>query len=194
MFEPERQHIDIYPLPVCLRAEQIDQLAAQLGCGEGGAVQHKVRMVAYRLQHLAFDLNCLGDTASVRGQRMHAPCFLIAVDNNLCFRLQKQHTAIDTAGFQILQRFNQQIKGFTGTHIVHQRHAVIASGGRGAELRELRHHLRRKIIHDIVSHILQISGCTALSAAGKTGYNQYFHAAPPYPMILTSGSKCTPDA
>ena len=59
----------------------------------------------------------------------HPASLLIAVDDGLVIRLQKQHPAVDAAGLQALQRLDKDIRGFPGADVVHQRHPVVPSAG-----------------------------------------------------------------
>ena len=189
VLEAEGQDVDGQSSPIPLLAEQVQQLAAELGDGEGGGVQHEIRMIPHRLHPLPLPADGLLHTLPLLLQGVHPASLLIAVDDGLVIRLQKQHPAVDAAGLQALQRLDKDVRGFPGADVVHQRHPVVPSAGPSAEVGKLHHHLRRQIIHRVVADILQIGGRPALAAAGQPRDDQNFHArsflsgrsAPPAP-------------
>ena len=96
---------------------------------------------------------------------------LVALDDDIRRRLQKQHPADAVHGLQLIQHVEQLVKGVRRPHIVDQGHPVIAAVAAGAELRELQNHGGGHVVHDIKAHVLQERGRLALSRAGQARNN-----------------------
>lgn len=184
VLEAEGQDADVEPAPVRRGAEQVQHLTAELGRGQGGGVQHEIRVIPHRLHQRPFPPYSLLHAEALGLQGVHTPGLLIAVDDGGGVRLQKQHPAVDAAGLQLLQGVDEHIRGLAGAHVIHQGHPVIPPAGGGAEPGELHHHLRRKIVHGIVADVLQKRGGLAFAAAGQTGYDQNFHCISSFPGVI----------
>ncbi len=126
----------------------------------------------------------------------HTPGLLIAVDDGGVSASRKNSMRqLTTAGLQLLQGVDEHIRGLAGAHVIHQGHSVIPPAGGGAEPGELHHHLRREIVDDIVSDVLQKRGGLAFAAAGQAGYNENFHVISSFPgLFADTDLRLQPDA
>ena len=127
MLEAEAHHVHMQALAVALPAEEVQKLTAELSHREGRGIQHIVGVIPHRLKHLPLQHHRLLDAPALCRQGVGPAGLLIAVDDGVRVRVQKQQAAGHIRSLQPLQRGDQQIKGLTRPHVVHQRHPVIVT-------------------------------------------------------------------
>ena len=155
VFEAERGDGDAHTaLFRSIAAEMPQQLTPELGCGKMGGVDDHIRTLAQRFHHLLLGPHRLFQRIRLLHQRMTAAGLLVALDDGLRLRLQKQQAACAAAVLQHVQHIEQLCGAVGGADIIHQRHLVIALAATGAELRKFQDHGRRHIIHNVKAHIL----------------------------------------
>ena len=156
-------------------AQHGQQRAAQLSGGKGAGIQYQIGAAAHRLQHGALPRHRVLDGAAVPAQRMAAPRLLVAVDDGLGVRLQKQQPAPQPLGAYFVHGLRQPLERLSRPHVVHERQPVIPSACRLTEFGELHHHLCRKVVHNVVPAVLQTDGGAALPRPGQSRNNKNFH-------------------
>ena len=168
IFIAEGADADAHAALLSLGVEDAQELAPELRRGEIRGVDDPIRLPPDGLHEPPLPADGLLQRAAVSLQGMETAGLLVAVDDSLRRGFQEKEAAGDLHGPELRQHVGEFRLGLGRPHIINQGHPVIAaSHAAGAELRELQHHPRRHVIHDIKAHILQIGGGFALSRTGK---------------------------
>ena len=122
------------------------------------------RAFAHRSKALPLARHALGD-ARVRSERMRPPCFLVASDDDIIRRLNKEQFIGDAARIQITEHTHKIVEELTAARIHDNGGTVDLPVRLTAEINKLWDEYRREVIHTEVAEILHIAGSKRLAAA-----------------------------
>ena len=110
-----------------------------------------------------------------RGQRVHPPGLLVALDDGLYAGLHKEDFIRTAHAVQLVEGVKQPIEGLAAPDIGDQGHPVIAARPGHAQLGKFGHQRGGHVVHHVEPDILQKGGHLTLSRTGQAGYNDKFH-------------------
>ena len=160
-------------------SKEAEHLPAQFCGGECGRVHDVFRPLADGLQSRPLHADRLCQGAAVFRQGVYPAGLLVPLYNGLQRGLHEEDLVVAAHFVELVQSGKQAVEGLSAPDVRDQRHPVILTLARHAELGKLGDERRRHVVHHIVSHILQEGGRLTLPGAGKAGNQNKFHLLSP---------------
>ena len=125
VLEAERVHRDGQPPPLLPCGEQFADGGAQLLRQHGSGVDHVVRQLAHAEEQVALSLDALFDARAVLAQGMAAARGLVARDQLLVGRVQKQDAVLDAARVEAVQLVREPAEERPVARVAHHGDAAL---------------------------------------------------------------------